>query len=135
MATTPSIYRMKVHLFGVALSPGCANSGLKHLAAQRQAFKLSRKPSNLLKNQENFGRLRLHKFVSNSENVMATILEEERITIKDLRHGLEFTHMERALGVEWFITSHSNSFEQIQSSSKTKSAIKKRCALYHSLYV
>jgi len=32
----PSIYRMKVHLFGAASSPGCANYGLKHLAAERQ---------------------------------------------------------------------------------------------------
>jgi hypothetical protein len=30
----PSVYRMKVHLFGAASSPGCANFGLKHLAAQ-----------------------------------------------------------------------------------------------------
>ncbi|KAI3375257.1 hypothetical protein L3Q82_021764, partial [Scortum barcoo] len=29
----PSIYRMRVHLFGAASSPGCANFGLKHLAA------------------------------------------------------------------------------------------------------
>lgn len=34
MKTTPSTYRMKVHLFGVVSSPGCANFGLKHLAAQ-----------------------------------------------------------------------------------------------------
>ncbi|KAK7895263.1 hypothetical protein WMY93_020588 [Mugilogobius chulae] len=34
--TTPSVYRMKVHLFGAASSPGCANFGLKHLAAQGQ---------------------------------------------------------------------------------------------------
>lgn len=30
----PSIYRMRVYLFGAASSPGCANFGLKHLAAQ-----------------------------------------------------------------------------------------------------
>ena len=30
----PSVYRMKVHLFGAASSPGGANFGLKHLAAQ-----------------------------------------------------------------------------------------------------
>lgn len=32
--TEPSVYRMKVHLFGAASSPGCANYGLKHVAAQ-----------------------------------------------------------------------------------------------------
>ena len=37
MEATPSVYRMKVHLFGAASSPGCANFGLKHLAAQGQA--------------------------------------------------------------------------------------------------
>ena len=30
----PSVYRMKVHLFGAASSPGCAKYGLKHVAAQ-----------------------------------------------------------------------------------------------------
>ena len=30
-------YRMKVHLFGAASSPGCANYGLKHLAGQYEA--------------------------------------------------------------------------------------------------
>ena len=32
----PSTYRMKVHLFGAASSPGCANYGLKHIAAEGQ---------------------------------------------------------------------------------------------------
>lgn len=36
MEASPSVYRMKVHLFGAASSPGCANFGLKHLAAQGQ---------------------------------------------------------------------------------------------------
>ena len=37
LETTPSTYRMKVHLFGAPSSPGCANFGLKHLAAQGQS--------------------------------------------------------------------------------------------------
>ena len=32
----PSVYQMKVHLFGAASSPGCAKYGLKHVAAQGQ---------------------------------------------------------------------------------------------------
>lgn len=36
LETTPSTHRMKVHLFRAASSPGCANFGLKHLAAQGQ---------------------------------------------------------------------------------------------------
>lgn len=34
LVTLPTEYRMKVHLFGAASSPGCANFGLKHLATQ-----------------------------------------------------------------------------------------------------
>lgn len=30
----PSVYRMRVHLFGAASSSGCANFGLKHIATQ-----------------------------------------------------------------------------------------------------
>ena len=32
----PSEFRMKVHLFGAASSPGCANYGLKHLAKENR---------------------------------------------------------------------------------------------------
>lgn len=35
--TQPSVYRMKVHLFGTASSPGCANFGLKHLAEKGES--------------------------------------------------------------------------------------------------
>lgn len=30
----PSVFRIRVHLFGAASSPGCANFGLKHIASQ-----------------------------------------------------------------------------------------------------
>ncbi|XP_053739916.1 uncharacterized protein LOC128769885 isoform X2 [Synchiropus splendidus] len=36
LTAEPSEYRMKVHLFGAASSPGCANYGLKHLAKENQ---------------------------------------------------------------------------------------------------
>ena len=39
----PEEYRMKVHLFGAASSPGCANYGMKYLASQA-------KTANLIKN-------------------------------------------------------------------------------------
>ncbi|KAL1276830.1 hypothetical protein QQF64_036453 [Cirrhinus molitorella] len=32
----PKEYRMKVHLFGAASSPGCANYGMKYLASQNE---------------------------------------------------------------------------------------------------
>ena len=34
LAKEPVDYRMKVHLFGAASSPGCANYGLKHIAEE-----------------------------------------------------------------------------------------------------
>lgn len=34
MKAPPSVFRMKVHLFGAASSPGCANFGFKHLATE-----------------------------------------------------------------------------------------------------
>lgn len=34
LMSQPSVYRMKVHLFGAASSPGCANYALKHIAAE-----------------------------------------------------------------------------------------------------
>lgn len=41
----PSVYRIRVHLFGAASSPGCSNFGLKHLALQGHG-KFSKKPIN-----------------------------------------------------------------------------------------
>ena len=94
MDTAPSVYRMKVHLFGAASSPGCANFGLKHLAAQGQgqfseetrrfiqrdfyvddgltSVANEDKAIQLVKESRELcstGKLRLHKFVSNSKNV------------------------------------------------------------------
>ncbi|KAI3352911.1 hypothetical protein L3Q82_019484, partial [Scortum barcoo] len=121
----PSIYRMRVHLFGVASSPGCANFGLKHLAAQGQgqfsddavhfiqrnfyvddglaSVQTEKEAIKLIKESRELcytGKLRLHKYVSNSENVMSTIPEEERAAVKDQDMALSSPHMERALGVE-----------------------------------
>lgn len=103
LEVTPSIYRMKVHLFGAASSPGCANFGLKHLATQGHgqynedtirfiqrnfyvddgliSVQTEAEAIQLIKESRALcytGKLRLHKFVSNSTKVMATIPEEER---------------------------------------------------------
>lgn len=116
---------MKVHLFGAASSPGCANFGLKHLPVKGQgqfsedairfiqrnffvddgliSVQTEKEAIQVVKESREL--CRLHKFVSNSENVMATIPEEERAAIKDLDKALSLPHMERALGVEWCITS------------------------------
>lgn len=135
METIPATYRMTVHLFGAASSPGCANFGLKHLAEQGQgqfsedavrfiqrnfyvddglaSVQSEEEAIQLVKESRELcctGRLRLHKFVSNSENVMATIPEEERAVIKDQDMALSLPHIERALGVEWCITSDTFKF-------------------------
>ena len=71
------------------------------------------------------GKLRLHKFVSNSENVLSTIPEEECTTVKDQDMALSLPHMERALGVEWCISSDSFKF-------RVDIKPKKGCAFYGS---
>ncbi|XP_030589719.1 uncharacterized protein LOC115783168 [Archocentrus centrarchus] len=148
LEATPAVYRMKVHLFGAASSPGCANFGLKHLAAQGE----DRFPENVIRFiQRDFyvddglasvsteseaiqlikdsrelcstGKLRLHKFVSNSEGVMSTIPIEERATVKDLDMSLS-SRIERALGVEWCITSDTFRFRvQVKSNPLTRRGV------------
>lgn len=102
MEAPPSAFRMKVHLFGAASSPGCANFGLKHLAAEgadkfseatvkfiqhnfyvddglasvdseAEAIQLVREARDLCSS----GRLCLHKFITNNKKVLATIPKQE----------------------------------------------------------
>ncbi|KAJ8375829.1 hypothetical protein SKAU_G00064090 [Synaphobranchus kaupii] len=135
----PSIYQMKVHLFGAASSPGCANYGLKHIAAEGrgdfsedtikfinknfyiddglssvaskgQAIQLVKEARELCST----GKLRLHKFISNSNEVLATIPKEECAeAAKDLDMALGELHMERALGVQWCIASDEFQFRVV----------------------
>lgn len=127
----PSVFRMKVHLFGAASSPGCANFGLKHLAAEgegkfseatvrfiqrnfyvddgltsldseEEAIKLVREARDLC----NTGKLSLHKFITNNKKVLATIPKQEIAEVSaDLDMALGEQRMERALGVQWCISS------------------------------
>ena len=135
----PAVYRMRVHLFGAASSPGCANFGLKHIAAQGQdrfseasmkfiernfyvddgltsvstvdeAIQLVREARQLCCT----GKLRLHKFISNSQQVMASIPKEEcAVGANNLDMDLGETHIERALGVQWCVTSDHFQFRVI----------------------
>lgn len=135
----PSIYRMKVHLFGAASSPGCANYGLKHVATEGQgnfsedtirfiqrnfyvddglssvasedhAIQLVKEARELCST----GKLRLHKFTSNSKRVLATIPKEECAeAAKDKDMALGELHMERALGVQWCVASDEFQFRVI----------------------
>jgi hypothetical protein len=106
----PVEYRMQVHLFGAASSPGCANNGLKYLAKSHQeeilplaskfvqndfyvddgltsvdskedAIRLIRDSRELCAK----GGLRLHKFISNDKNVIDSVPVSERaMDVKDL---------------------------------------------------
>lgn len=93
----PKEYRMRFHLFGAASSPGCANYGIKHLASQNEkdypalaknfyvddglisvdsvniAIQLVKKAQDLCAK----GKLHLHKFVSNSREVLESIPDSE----------------------------------------------------------
>ena len=124
----PSVYRMKVHLFGAASSPGCANFGLKHLALQGQgrfseefikfilrSFYVDDGLSSVMSPAEAIhlveesralcrtGNLRLHKFISNDKEVTNAIPSEERAQTKDLDMALGELQIERAFGVQWYI--------------------------------
>ena len=135
----PSVFRMRVHLFGAASSPGCANFGLKHLAAQgkskfspatvkfiqrnfyvddgltsvdsdQEAVQLVREARELCRT----GNLHLHKFISNSQVVIATIPKEEcAASATDLDLALGEPKTERALGVQWCVTSDTFRFRVV----------------------
>ncbi|XP_045076512.1 uncharacterized protein LOC121564685 isoform X2 [Coregonus clupeaformis] len=131
LMSPPSTFRMKVHLFGTASSPGCANFGLKHLAAKgrdqfnQNAVKFIQRnfyvddglvsvtsdaeAIQLIKEARGLcstGKLRLHKFVSNSKHVLKSIPKEECAeSVKNLDMALGEPLMERALGVQWCVSS------------------------------
>ncbi|XP_014881703.1 uncharacterized protein LOC106942873 [Poecilia latipinna] len=122
----PQEYRMAVHLFGAASSPGCANFGLKHLGQQHktnypqaatfieknfyvddglisvpsveEAKKLIIVSQELCKK----GGLRLHKFNSNMEAALACLGPSEVATAIE-PHDLDPASSECALGIQWLI--------------------------------
>ena len=99
----PTEYRMKVHLFGAASSPGCANYGLRHLARQHEAefprasrfidrnfyvddgvisVESTAAANSLVKEVEELcarGNLHLHKFISNDRSVIDNIPPLKRV--------------------------------------------------------
>ncbi|KAK0130516.1 hypothetical protein N1851_035258 [Merluccius polli] len=117
---------MKVHLFGAASSPGCANYGMKYLASQHEreypaaaefikktfmlmmglvsvesedaAIQLVREAQSLCEK----GKLHLHKFISNSREVLESIPESERAGgVHDVDLSLGELPMQTVLGVRW----------------------------------
>ncbi|XP_067023705.1 uncharacterized protein [Acropora muricata] len=125
----PTEYRVTVHLFGATSSPGCANlafrtaaddgvnefgveatsfikenfyvdDGLKSVPTVREATKLIKNSTKMCMK----GGFRLHKFTSNSKEVVESTPVESRakeITELDLNHDL--LPPERVLGIEWNI--------------------------------
>jgi len=132
----PIEYRMTVHLFGAVSSPGCANFALKKTAEDnedqfgtaaaqfvRQDFYIddSLKSCQSVKEAKDLilsvkemckrGGFRLHKFISNSREVIRDIPEEDRgKELKALNLDLDSLPIERKLGVEWCIKSDSFQF-------------------------
>ena len=145
----PTVYRMKVHLFGAASSPGCCNFGLKHLASQgkdkfskdtvkfiqrgfyvddglasvastAEAIKLVEESRALCKT----GNLHLHKFVSNNKKVLAAIPQQERAQAKDQDMALGEPHIERALGVQWCVEADEFQFRvQVKDNPLTRRGV------------
>ena len=127
----PTEYRMTVHLFGAASSPGCTNlalkttaedneknlgtetaefltknfyvdDGLKSVKTVNEAIVLIQKSKEMCKQ----GGFRLHKFISNRKEVIESIPAEDRAKgIKDLDLEHEELPSERVLGIEWCVES------------------------------
>ena len=131
----PLTYRMTVHLFGATSSPGCSNFGLKQAASDgkyefgedaalfvssnfyvddgltsvasvKEAMDLASQTTALCAQ----GGLRLHKFASNSREVLESIPVEDRATgLQNLEIQPENV-IERTLGLQWNIESDSFQF-------------------------
>ena len=137
----PKEYRMTVHLFGASSSPGCSNFGLKQTAIDN-AGEFGLEASDFLSNDfyvddglkscetedeavnlvENSiamcakGGLRLHKFASNSTQVLESIPKGSKasnltqpniLSSKDKRAE----KAERALGIQWCMQSDTFKFK------------------------
>jgi hypothetical protein len=127
----PIEYRMTVHLYGAGSSPGCANFGLKRIAGDYEV-EFGSEAANFVRNDFYVddglksvdtiehattliqqtkemcakGGLRLHKFISNSKEVISTISQEDRAsTLKNLDLHNDRLPIERALGVYWCVES------------------------------
>ena len=130
------LYRMTVHLFGAGSSRGCVNFALKRIATDHEeefgldaanfvrdnfyvddglksvptvaeAIKLIESTRKLCAK----GELRLHKFSSNSREILETIPEDERAKgLKNLDLHQSSLPMERALGVQWCVETDSYQF-------------------------
>ncbi|XP_072175534.1 uncharacterized protein [Diadema setosum] len=127
---------MKVHLFGAASSPGCANFGLKRAADDgekefgKDAADYIRKefyvddglksvPTiedavSLLKSAQGIcskAGLKLHKIMSNRKEVLEQFATDDRAKcVADLDLAVDLLPLERALGVVWCVENDSLQF-------------------------
>ena len=139
LSKAPVDYRMKVHLFGASSSPGCANFALKRLAKDHQH--LGEKAANFLMNDFyvddglkgestveaavdllkkarlicSAGSLRLHKIVSNNNEVVNSVPESERGGAAQANKDTDLgtTALESVLGLQWCTESDSFCFKLI----------------------
>lgn len=132
----PTEYRMTVHLFGATSSPGCANlalrtaaddgvdefgietasfikenfyvdDGLKSVPTVQEAIELIKNSTEMCMR----GGFRLHKFTSNSKEVVeSTPIESRAKEIKELDLNRDLLPPERVLGVEWNIVNDAFKF-------------------------
>ncbi|KAJ8332755.1 hypothetical protein SKAU_G00416510, partial [Synaphobranchus kaupii] len=134
----PKEYRMRVHIFGAASSPGCANYGMKYLACEYEkdyplaanfiqkhfyvddgliSVDTVKKAIQLINEAQEIcakGKLRLHKFVSNSREVSDAIPESERaIVVKDVDLNYNELPMQSVLGVKWNVEMDAFSYNVI----------------------
>lgn len=125
----PVEYRMCVHLFGAASSPGCANFGLKQIACDfenefgsdvanfvRRDFYVDDGLTSLPNVEEAVslltrtkdmlcrGGLRLHKFLSSSKSVLDLIPPVDRAqSLENVDLHYDTLPIERALGAQWSV--------------------------------
>ena len=131
----PEEFQMNVHLFGGASSPSCASFALRKTAEDYktefdpitaetvrrnfyvddclnslQSDEKAIQLANQLREMLAKGGFRLTKWISNSKEVINALPESERaVSIKDLDFAKP--HLERALGVQWNVTSDKFTFK------------------------
>ena len=128
-------YRMKVHLFGAKSSPACATFGLRYLAEKIHGNEKAAKEfitnnfyvddgltstldvptATLLINQAmdlcKRGNIRLHKFVTNSPELLATVPETERADCSNVDLLDIDSSIHRTLGIQWNTSSDEFSYK------------------------
>ena len=144
-------YRMTVHLFGATSSPGCATYALRHLAETNHNPTVKHSVMAKAFIVDNFyvddglvsldsvddatnviseavaickkANVRLHKFTSNSKQVLDTIPNSEKaeaVKDLDLQSSNSILPIERALGLKWCTESDTFKFSAVQSRNEQK---------------